>query len=106
MYMGGGWVHASVRSPEGLSLKKAKGGRGRIGNVHGPSNGAGALKTSVWHALTFYLMGEMTIWQLERRGWGDGGQHGGRAWGRQILTHPAVGLQSKSYKHHIYIQGG
>jgi hypothetical protein len=66
-----------------------------MGDVHGPSSGVEGFQMLMCHGCRFYLMGITIIWQLERRGWGYGGQHGGRVLGKQILTHSALGFHSK-----------
>ena len=99
----GRWLHASVHSLINLSPKKSEvRGKGRKGDSHQLSSGSKSPKSSVVNVFGWGMMGRMSEGQLERRGWGYEGQHGGMVSGIQMLTYQAYRHHSKSYIHIVY----
>ena len=99
----GRWLHASVCSLINLSPKKSEvRGKGRKGDSHQLSSGSKSPKSSVVNVFGWGMMGRMSEGQLEQRGWGYEGQHGGMVSGIQMLTYQAYGHHSKSYIHIVY----
>jgi hypothetical protein len=94
------WLYLLSNRPE--SKKSEVKRRGGKDSSHRLSSGSKSPKLSVVGDCRWGMMGIISEGELERRGWGYGGQHGSMVSGMQILTYQAYGHHSKSYIHDVF----